>query len=40
LKRALNELETNSKKKKKNIRVLYIGINAFRKTRKEEKVEG
>jgi hypothetical protein len=37
---ALNVLETNSKKKKKNIRVLYICINAFRKALKEEKVDG
>jgi hypothetical protein len=40
LKGALNVLETNIKKKKKNIKVLYIGVNAFRKALKEEKVDG
>ena len=39
LKGALNVLETNSKKKK-DIRVLYIGIDAFRKALKEGKVDG
>ena len=38
LKGVLNVLETNSKKK--NIRVLYIGTNAFREALKEGKVDG